>query len=225
MFLYHNNQDQYQKQNQCQYSILSLFFKRNTGHELPTNLLRIFKEGNAIHEKWQNLFVEQGIAKAIEITHFNEKYDLSYTPDAEVEMLGEDVVIEIKSMNSFAFQKAKGHPSGEKQLNFYLWLRRKKWGFVLAEDKNNQNIKVFIVKYDKEKVKPYVMRLKKIQKYKQFFVESGKLPKKKCRNCDTKRAQECGLRDACWEIGKGRKKLTTKVRNDGKKIKNKRLDK
>ena len=82
---------------------------------------------------------------------------------------------------------------------------------------NNQNIKVFIVKYDKEKVKPYVMRLKKIQKYKQFFVESGKLPKKKCRNCDTKRAQECGMRDACWEIGKGRKKLTVSDEYNGVK--------
>ena len=118
--------------------VLSLFFKRNIGKELSTDLLKIFAAGTSIHEKWQNLFKKCGIAVTIEKTRFDKRYDLCFTPDATINYNGEEIPVEIKSMNTFSFQKANSHPSGEKQLNFYLYLLKKKWGFVLAEDKNTQ---------------------------------------------------------------------------------------
>lgn len=190
--------------------VLSLFFKRNIGKELSTDLLKIFAAGTSIHKKWQNLFKKCGIAVTIEKTRFDKRYDLCFTPDATINYNGEEIPVEIKSMNTFAFQKANSHPSGEKQLNFYLYLLKKKWGFVLAEDKNTQKNKIFIVKYDKEKVKPYVLRLKMIQKMKKEFIDNKIIPPKKCKSCDCKRAIECGMRDACFNIGAGRIKLNKK---------------
>ena len=115
--------------------------------------------------------------------------------------------------NTFAFKKQRGHPSGEKQVNFYLWAltvytgiphRR---GFVLVDSKDDQEIKVVPVTYSKEKVAPYVQRLKDIQVMKREFIEEHIVPPRKCKNCDVKRAAQCNMRDACFNIGMGRVKL------------------
>lgn len=190
--------------------LLSLFFKMNQGEQLPTSLLRIFAQGNAMHEKWYNLFRRQGIDIAIERTLFMEKYDLNFTIDALLNIYGEEVICDVKSVNTFTFNKTDRHPSGEKQINFYCWAlsiytsvpHRK--GFVLMDSKNDQNFKVVPVYYDKEKVRPYVDRLKEIQTMKQEYLEQGILPNRKCDCSTCKRAEKCNMRDACWQIGKGR---------------------
>lgn len=189
--------------------VLSLFYKQNQNENIPAGLIRIFEEGNSIHQKWQRLFIAAGLGVPEGMDHHNfiSKYDLSYTPDAEIKLFGDDILVEIKSMNTYAFQKATGHPSGEKQLNFYLCLKKLKWGFVLAEDKNTQDFKVFIVKRDYDAAKEYIDRLVAIKEAKKYFLESHKMPKRKCKNCDCKQAQKCGMRDACFNIGMGRIKL------------------
>ena len=69
-----------------------------------------------------------------------------------------------------------------------------------------------IVRYDKSKVIPYVGRLKTIQEMKRDYIENGVLPPRKCKNCDVKRASQCNMRDACFNIGKGRVKLSAEER-------------
>jgi hypothetical protein len=189
--------------------VLSLFFKQIQNENIPNNLKRIFEEGNSIHQKWQRLFIAGGLGTPEDMDRhrFVKKYDLSYTPDARIRLFGEDILVEIKSMNTYAFKKATGHPSGEKQLNFYLCLEKLEWGFVLAEDKNDQSFKVFIVKKDLEAAKPYLKRLVKIQDAKQHFLDTKKMPPRICENCDCKIAEKCNMRDACFNIGMGRKKL------------------
>lgn len=198
--------------------LLSLFYEMNQGEQLPVNLLRIFATGNALHEKWYNLFRKAGIDVAIERTLFLPKYDLSFTIDALLDFgNGEEIICDVKSMNSFAFQKSKGHPSGEKQINFYLWALSKYTGvkhtrgFVLRDSKNDSNFSVVPVYYDIEKVKPYIERLQMVQKYKKRFMEEHKVPKRKCSCCTSQRAEKCAMRDACWNIGKGRVKLSKEL--------------
>ena len=41
--------------------VLSLFYEMNQGEQLPVKLLKIFAQGNAMHEKWYQLFRRQGI--------------------------------------------------------------------------------------------------------------------------------------------------------------------
>lgn len=196
--------------------VLSLFFKMNQGEQLPVSLLRIFAQGNAMHEKWYSLFRRQGIDVAIERTLFLPQYDLSFTIDALLNIFGEEVICDVKSVNTFLFNKSDRHPSGEKQINFYCWAlsvytgipHRK--GFVLMDSKNDQNFKIVPVKYSKEKVKPYVYRLKEIQEMKKEYLEEGILPNRKCKDCTCKRAAKCNMRDACFKIGKGRIHLDKK---------------
>lgn len=199
--------------------VLSLFYEMNQGEQLPIKALKVFAQGNAMHEKWYKLFKRAGIDVAIERSLFLKKYDLSFTIDALLNLFNEEIICDVKSQNSFAFKKSKGHPSGEKQVNFYLWALSKytgvphRKGFVLVDSKDDQEIRIVPVKYNKEKVVPYVERLKAIQDMKKEFMESKELPKRKCANCDTKRASQCNMRDACFNIGKGRMKLNVEKKS------------
>nr|DAQ11899.1 MAG TPA: Cas system-associated protein [Caudoviricetes sp.] len=199
--------------------VLSLFYEMNQGEQLPIKALKVFAQGNAMHEKWYKLFKRAGIDVAIERSLFLKKYDLSFTIDALLNLFNEEIICDVKSQNSFAFKKSKGHPSGEKQVNFYLWALSKytgvphRKGFVLVDSKDDQEIRIVPVKYNKEKVVPYVERLKAIQDMKKEFMESKELPKRKCTNCDTKRASQCNMRDACFNIGKGRIKLNVEKKS------------
>ena len=85
-------------------------------------------------------------------------------------------------------------------------------GFVLVDSKDDQEVRVVPVRYDKSKVVPYVGRLKTIQEMKKDYIENGVLPPRKCKDCDVKRASQCNMRDACFNIGKGRVKLSVEER-------------
>ena len=193
--------------------VLSFYYKKRK-EELPTNLKKIFMEGNYIHKKWQHLFKLAGIAISIEKQHHIEEFDCYMTPDAEVKIGKTIYIVEIKSMNTFAFKHAVTHPKGAKQCKFYMHYKGIKNGFVLMEDKNNQDIKVQLIEYNPddgdEEIKVCILRLKNIKRYRKIFEEEGKVPKKICKNSGCKRAMGCPLRDACFNTGMGRIKKEKK---------------
>lgn len=192
--------------------VLSLFYKMAQGDNIPINLKRIFMEGSYIGEKWQRLFVSGGIGKKedMDISRFCPEYDLSYTPDAIVEITCRRVV-EVKSMNTFQFKTATAHPSGRKQLRMYMWLEQEKYGFVLVEDKNDQSIKVFPeilgITFAEDDLEPYIIRLDNIQKYKRKLKKSKVMVDGICASSTCKRAMKCNMRDACFNVGMGRVRL------------------
>lgn len=209
--------------------VLSLFFQMNQGEQLPIKLLKIFAQGNAMHEKWYALFRQAGIDVAIERTLFIPEYDLSFTIDALIDFNkpyedreSKPYICDVKSQNTMVFRKSKGHPSGEAQVNFYLWAltywsknrdgKKYENGFVLVDSKDDQEIKAIPVHYDKKKVEPVIDCLKEIKEMKKVFVKEHEAPKRICKNADCKRAKECNMRDACWNIGMGRIKLPKELR-------------
>ena len=198
--------------------LLSLFYKQNQGEQLPLKQLKVFSQGNAMHEKWYKLFRKAGIDVAIERTLWLPKYDLSFTIDALLNLFNEEYVCDIKSQNSFSFKKQKGHPHGEKQVNFYLWALSQYTGvehtkgFVLVDSKDDQEIKVVMVHRDDEKNVEYIERLTELQDMKKVFLKEHQAPPRKCSNSSCKQASKCFMRDACWNIGKGRIKLTKEQR-------------
>lgn len=207
--------------------VLSLLYKQLQGEQLPVNTMRIFEEGNAVHEKWQRLFIRAGYAKAttLDRTRFDEEYHLSFTPDIVCripEYFDGAMVGEIKSMNSFSFQKQYEHASGKKQLFLYMYELIKqaklkgKWngkdytkGFVLMDSKNDQEFKVVVYDYSPEAVAEYVDRLENIIYCYNLFIEENKMVKriKKCDSYNCKLADKCPMKDACWNRGNGRIKI------------------
>lgn len=195
--------------------VLSLFYRQIQGENVPIRLKRIFEEGNFIGEKWQRLFIRGGIGKKedMDISRFLKKYDLSYTPDARVQLFDKPFVVETKSQNTFTFKKQRSHPGGVKQLKFYMYLENIPQGFCLVEDKNEQEFKVLLVdNLDVSELEPYIERLENIQVYKGVLKEEKKMvPRhKSCTSSSCKMASSCNMKDACWNVGMGRVKLDAK---------------
>ena len=192
--------------------VLSLFYKQAQGSQVAVGLKRIFEEGNYIHEKWQRLFIrgKLGVAKCMDRSRFVDEYDLSFTPDALIKIGKKKYVVEIKSVNTFQFKNMKSHPSGRKQLQLYMQLVGIHQGFVLAEDKNTQEFKIFYEELQEAVTAPFIKTLDNIQKFKESFLKRKVMADGICQNASCKRALKCNMRDACWKVGMGRVKLCTK---------------
>jgi len=190
--------------------VLSLMYRQLQGEQLPIGLMKIFEEGNAIHEKWQRLFIRGGYSKPeeLDVTQFNEKYRISFTPDiiCEIpEFYDGKMIGELKSVNTYQFQRMSKHPSAGKQLQWYMYLSGIHKGFVLSEDKNTQDIKLEIYEFDSKVVAPFVDRAEEIKfRYKKAMKEHKMVKRPEdAKSPDCKRCIQCALRNACWKINGG----------------------
>lgn len=204
--------------------VLSLIYKQLQGEQISVGLKRIFEEGNAIHEKWQRMFIRAGYGKAkdMDYTRYCKEYMMSYTPDAIClipEFFEGKMVGEIKSVNTFSYQRMTHHPSAWKQCQWYMHLCIKKakekgtWngkdytkGFVLNEDKNTQEFKLEVYDYEPTKIEPFADRADSVMfNYERVFSDN-KMVKRPldAKKPDCKRCSSCAMREACWNIGKGK---------------------
>lgn len=210
--------------------VLSLIYKQLQGNQTPIGLMRIFEEGNAIHEKWQRLLIRAGYGKAknMDFTRYCDEYMLNYTPDITCkvpEFYDGAMVGEIKSVNTYQFQKMIHHPSAWKQCQWYMHLCIKQaknkgtWngkdylkGFVLNEDKNNQDFKLEVYDYEPTKIEPFAERAESIMYHYGRVFEEGKMVARPtdAKSSDCKRCKDCFMREACWNVGNGRIKLINK---------------
>jgi hypothetical protein len=190
--------------------LLSLYYKMEQGENVPIGLKRIFEEGNAIHEKWQRLFIRAGLgtAKDMDFTQYDDRFGftISFTPDAILGIEDESMVTEIKSVNTYQFSKLTNHASGEKQAHFYMYETGIHKGLVLCDDKNNQDFKVFLLDYNRDIVAPFVERLDALKYSRKRLVRDGKMIARRndCNSYTCKKALKCPMRDACYNRGKGR---------------------
>lgn len=202
--------------------LLSLYYKQLQGEQTPVGLKRIFSEGDAIHEKWQRLFIRGGLCKPLECDYsrFAEEYDLSYTPDIichlphNMKLTGvhddsvpkDDYIVEIKSVNTFTFKKQKYHASGRKQCQLYMYLTGIHKGIVLCDDKNTQEFKVYKYEYNPSEIAPYIRRLEQIQECKEMLINKHKMVARhsKCIGYNCKMAQGCPMREVCYKKSKER---------------------
>lgn len=190
--------------------VLSLIYKQKQGEQLPVNLMRIFEEGNAVHEKWQRLFIRAGYSKVdqLDVTQFNKKYRVSFTPDiiCEIPEFYDGLMVgEIKSVNMFTYEKTvmtKGHPSAGKQLQWYMYLSGIHKGFVLSDNKNNQDFHIEIYDYDEKIVQEFIDRCEDIKDAYKRVKEEHKMVSRPSgvayKTADSKRCKECAMRDVCW---------------------------
>lgn len=179
--------------------VLSLIYKpRNMDRSLGLPLLRIFEEGNQIHKKWQRLFLRGGLCDVNDLdkTQYNEKYRLSFSPDAIVSMFGKRFVVEIKSMRTEAYRRADKHPSGEKQCRMYMFLSNIKYGVILMENKNDQQFKLQLIRHNDGEISEYIDRLNAVKSY----FESKQMPPRlpACKSKLSKRCMECPYSIPCW---------------------------
>lgn len=185
--------------------VLSLIYKQLQGEQVSVGLRRIFEEGNAVHEKWQRLFLRAGYAEVdgLDVTKFDDRWKVSYTPDIIChipEFYDGDMIGELKSVNTYQFQKMSKHPSAGKQLQWYMYLTGIHKGFVLSEDKNMQEVKVEVYDFDPGVVEPFVKRCQQIKDaYQRVFGEKKMVSRPSdAKSEDCKRCHDCPMKVACW---------------------------
>lgn len=190
--------------------VLSLMYRQLQGEQLPVGLVRIFEQGNAIHEKWQRMFIRAGYSKAedLDVTQFNKKFRISFTPDIICkipEFYDGKMIGEIKSVNTYQFQKMVRHPSAWKQLQWYMYLTGIHKGFVLSEDKNNQDFKLEVYDFDQSIVDPFIDRAEQVKYYYKRVMSEKKMVKrpKDANSPECKRCTNCAMKNACWNINGG----------------------
>lgn len=187
--------------------ILSFHYKRGQVRLSP-GLLAIFMNGWYVHIKWQTLFEQMGIVDSVELTRKSNVWNVSLTPDAVINLLRKKWVVEIKSMNTFQFKHLTGPPmNAVRQCQFYMHILCIPNGIILVEDKNDQNFKIFPIKYDQSVAKPFIERLYKIRVCEKRFMDEGKLPVGICSGRDVRRAQNCGYCKACFASKIDREKM------------------
>lgn len=198
--------------------VLSLNYEPTHATTKPDpRLIRIFENGNYVHEKWQRLLIRAEYSEPdhMDYTCFDETYQLQYTPDILCyipEFYKDDLLLgEIKSMCDNAYNKGTGNPEftkAVKQISLYLHFKKMKRGFILCENKDTQDYRVHIVEYDYKRVEPYIEILESVNEADRRFKRGGGLPQispkynKTCGKC-----QRCEMKDACYGIGKGRIRL------------------
>lgn len=194
--------------------VLSLIYKQLQGEQINVGLMRIFEQGNAIHEKWQRLFIRAGYSKAsdLDVTQFNDAYKISFTPDiicSIPEFYDGKMIGEIKSVNTFQFQRMVKHPSAWKQCQWYMYLTGIHKGFVLSEDKNTQDFKIEVYDYDPSIVTPFIDRAEAIKYYYNKLMKQHKMVQRPdgAKSSDCKRCKDCPMRLSCWNLEGGKIKI------------------
>lgn len=194
--------------------VLSLIYKQLQGEQINVGLMRIFEQGNAIHEKWQRLFIRAGYSKAsdLDVTQFNDAYKISFTPDiicSIPEFYDGKMIGEIKSVNTFQFQRMVKHPSAWKQCQWYMYLTGIHKGFVLSEDKNTQDFKIEVYDYDPSIVAPFIDRAEAIKYYYNKLMKQYKMVQRPddAKSSDCKRCKDCPMRLSCWNLEGGKIKI------------------
>ena len=199
--------------------VLSLIYKQLQGEQINVDLKRVFEEGNAIHEKWQRLFLRAGYSDVLDLdsTRFNDKWRISYSPDIVCQIdnfFAGKMIGEVKSVNTFQFKKMTKHSTGGKQCQWCMCLSiaeeklQGTWngkdytkGFVLSEDKNTQELHIEILDYDSLLVQKFIDRSEQTKiAYKNVFKHKKMVGRPiDATKPDCKRCYACPMQIACWK--------------------------
>jgi CRISPR/Cas system-associated exonuclease Cas4 (RecB family) len=126
--------------------------KKYPKKEVDARTMRIFEHGNHTHMRIMAALYSLGMVTASEIG-IPDNQVIHGRADAIVNIDGELYVLEIKSVNSMRFRKGEADPDHIKQLQLYLYFFNIKKGILLYENKDNQEIKEFIIEYNEPLVK------------------------------------------------------------------------
>ncbi len=162
----------------------------------------VFANGWSLHERWQDLFKKFGDCVEAETPHYDETRELWFTPDVILRFAGETYVVEIKGYKSETFDKLHDEPpeAAMLQCNLYLHLLGLKKGIVLVENKNTQDIKLWVIEHNPELVRLYTHRMYDVKGATIMVKKHGpaKLPARVCGSPNDRLAAKCPMRNLCF---------------------------
>ncbi|MFA5877923.1 MAG: Dna2/Cas4 domain-containing protein [Candidatus Staskawiczbacteria bacterium] len=189
----------------------AVFFKfKNVPRELmDARILRVFEHGEYIHRNIFNVLYRLRIGVTTEIPIPAQEI-ISGRADAILCINNENYVLDIKSMNSMIFRNLVA-PKEENvyQIQLYLHYFNIKKGILLYIDKDQQNMKEFVVNYDEKLVKGLIDGFQDLK----VKVETNIVPSRLADYPKNWQCQYCQFREVCkagegeemsWQILKDR---------------------
>ncbi len=164
----------------------------------------VFANGWALHERWQDLFKKFGDCIEAEQAHYDETRELWFTPDAILRFAGEVYVVEIKGYKQETFDRFMlvGDPpeAAMLQCNLYLHLLGLKRGIILVENKNSQDLKIWVIEHNEELTRLYIHRMYDVKGATIMTKKHGpsKLPARVCGSPNDRLAAKCPMRRVCF---------------------------
>ena len=185
--------------NQCQRYWNYLFQGVEVQTSFKSQTYRIFDNGHAVHERLYSYFREMGILVAEEIPVTYGSPPIEGTADGIIEWYGRKL-IELKSISAegFHYRQLYNKPKDDhyRQAQIYLRCLDLDSGYVIYENKNNQEIlPVFIERDD-----AFVDKL--FKKYNTIYTDfkNGDMPKHPYKRSSAHCAS-CDLAEMCWSEG------------------------
>ena len=132
---------------------------------LDSKTRRIFDNGNYLEDRMDKYFKDMGIVIERELPVKLDSPPISGRCDF---ILAHDtynqIILELKSINDRGFKALKQFPKAEHelQLQIYLNLLPADWGTVLYENKNDQQLKAFLVQKNTKAFEQIIKRCNKI---------------------------------------------------------------
>lgn len=169
--------------------------KRGIGAELQ----RTFDVGTWYHIYIQNILYSIGLLEQAEVPIVNKKKFLNGKADGvfKEEVFGEKVVLEIKTMNSWSYQKAVFKPFKKHEFQASLYARElgAKKVLYLYINKDTSEIKDFLLPINAEQLKIADEKMQKVID----CVEKGEIPSRTCTDKFCDRALDCPFVTKCFE--------------------------
>lgn len=179
----------------------AVFFKLKKAprEEMDARILRMFEHGDYIHRLILNTLFSLGLVRSSEI-NIPPQEIISGRADAIVSFGNELYVLDIKSINSFLF-KNLGQPKEEdlNQIGLYLHFFGIKNGMLLYVNKDTQELKEYVVAYDKERAEKLCQELKGLK----IKIDANTIPARIHAFPDDKQCQFCQFREICGKALEG----------------------
>ncbi len=173
----------------------AVFFKfKNVPKEpMEPRLLRIFEHGENIHRSIFNILYRLRLGVTTEIPIPAQEI-VSGRADAILCVNNENYVLDIKSINSFIF-KNLNKPKEENiyQIQLYLHYFNIKKGILLYIDKDQQDIKEFVVEYDEALCKSLLDKFYGLK----ADIETNKIPARLADYPRNWQCSYCQYKDIC----------------------------
>lgn len=185
--------------NQCSRYWYYLFEGVNITSSFSPQTHRIFDNGHAVHDRLYGYFRDMGVLIAEEVKVTLSDPPIEGTADGIINWYG-DKLIELKSISSegFHYRQIYKKPKDDhyRQAQIYMHCLDLDSGFVIYENKNNQEILPIYIQKDQ------VFIDKLFKKYREFYGNfvTQNIPdrpyKRTSKNCNS-----CDLAALCWGDG------------------------
>ena len=138
---------------------------------IESRIRRILEHGDYTHMRIMGALFSLGLIKAVEV-EIPENEFIHGRADAIITLDNEPCIIEIKSIHSAKFNKEEPDKDHVLQTQLYMHHFKIKQAIIIYENKNTQELKEYLIKYDKEQVEEVLNTFKKIK----IDIEKDTLP-------------------------------------------------